>query len=82
VLAGHDAGSGGAALLRVDLVSGSTSRFVELPGAGVELAVAERHIFVTDPGGGGIWAIDRRERRLVRTAPVGRRPLAVAAAWP
>jgi hypothetical protein len=82
VLAGHDAGSGGAALLQVDLVSGSASRYVALPGAGVELAVTERSIFVTNPGGGGIWVIDRRERRIVRAVPVGKRPLAVAAAWP
>jgi hypothetical protein len=82
VLVGHDAASGGAALLQVDLVSGSTSRFVVLPGAGVELAVAERYFFVTHPGGSEIWVIDRRERRLVRTVPVGRRPLAVTAAWP
>lgn len=82
VLAGHDAGSGGAALLQVDLVSGSTSRFVVLPGAGVELAVAERYIFVTNPGGGEVWVIDRRERRIVRTVPLGQRPLAVASSSP
>ena len=82
VLAGHDAGSGGSALLQVDLVTGSVSRFVLLPGAGADLVVAERHVFVTNPGGGGIWVIDRDERRIVRTVPVGKRPLAVAAAWP
>src|SRR4029079_2641782 len=57
VLPGHDAGSGGAALLQVDLVTGSVSRFVRLPGAGADLVVAERHVFVTNPGGGGIWVI-------------------------
>ena len=34
VLAGHDAGSGGATLLQLDLVSGATNRIVELPGCG------------------------------------------------
>ncbi|MDQ3702586.1 MAG: hypothetical protein M3442_16930, partial [Chloroflexota bacterium] len=82
VLTGHDAGSGGAALLDVDLLSGATSRFVVLPGAGVELAVAARYIFVTNPSGGEVWVIDRRQRRIVRTVPLGQRPLAVAATWP
>jgi hypothetical protein len=82
VLAGHDTGSGGAALLQVDLVSGSTSRFVALPGVGVDLAVAEQYVFVTNPAAGAVWVIDRDARRIVRSAPLGQRPLAVAVARP
>ena len=82
VLAGQDAGSGGATLLQLDLVTGATNRIVELPAAGVELAVAERYIYVTNPGAGGIWVIDPRERRIARTLTLGQRPLALAATWP
>ena len=82
VLAGQDAGGGGATLLQLDLASGATNRIVELPAAGMELAVAERYIFVTNPGAGGIWVVDPRERRIAHTLTLGQRPLALAATWP
>jgi hypothetical protein len=68
----------GTELLRLDPVAGTVTRLAELPGRAVTLAVARDRIYVPDPYGSAVWALDRRRGRLVRTIPVGRSPMGVA----
>ena len=70
----------GTVLLRLDPAAGTVTRLAELPGRAITLAVTRDRIYVPNPYGSEVWALDRRSGRLARTIPVGRGPLGVALA--
>ena len=66
------------ALVRIDLLTGSISRVAALPGVGRGVAVIEDRVFVADPRGNAIWAVDRRGGA-TSSVRVGRSPVGVIA---
>jgi hypothetical protein len=67
----------GTVVLRLDLRAGMVSPLAELPGRAITLAVTRTRIYVPDPAGRALWALDRRSGRVVQTLPVGRGPMGV-----
>jgi hypothetical protein len=70
----------GTVLLRLDLRAGAVNRLAELPGQAITLAVTRTRIYVPDPAGRALWALDRRSGRVVQTLPVGRGPMGITLA--
>jgi hypothetical protein len=68
----------GTVLLRLDPAAGTVTRLAELPGRAITLAVTRDRIYVPNPYGNEVWALDRRSGRLTRTIPVGRSPMGIA----
>jgi hypothetical protein len=60
-----------AALTRLDL-AGGPDRSVALPGRGLALAVTRDRVYVSSAFRPELWAVRRRDGRLVATLPVGR----------
>jgi len=48
-----------------------------LPAPGRGLAVVGTTLYVADPAGDRLWAVDRRRGRVTGAVPVGRRPVEV-----
>ena len=61
-------------VLRLGLAGGDEVPLAILPGRGLELAVTHARIFVSNPSGSAVWALDRRRARPLQILPVGRRP--------
>jgi hypothetical protein len=75
--------AGGKDVLHLDLATGVARRLGALPGhASGTMAVTAHHVLAPNPLGSEVWALDRRDGRLVATIPVGRRPVAVLATGP
>jgi hypothetical protein len=75
----------GHALRELDLATGQAGPLLGLPDRGLDLAVTPERVYVTNPYGHELWAVDRRRWRLVQTLAVGRHPVALALdpqAWP
>jgi hypothetical protein len=72
-----DTSVGGRALLELDLASGTTRPLPDPPGPARSLVATRVHLYALDAQGNRLWAFDRRSGRLVRTIPVGRRPIAL-----
>jgi hypothetical protein len=60
------------ALTRVDLAGGADRRLAYLPARGLALAVVGDRVYVSSAYGPELWAVRRRDGRLVATLPVGR----------
>jgi DNA-binding beta-propeller fold protein YncE len=70
--------AGGGYVWRTDLRTGASVSFVELPGQGTGLVVTDARLYVANPSGSEVWAIDRRRGQMVASVPVGRHPVALA----
>jgi DNA-binding beta-propeller fold protein YncE len=83
-LTGGDTSAGGEALLQLDLASDTTRPLAPPPGAARQLVATRGHLYALDARGDRLWAFDRQSGRLVRTIPVGRRPVALTldSSWP
>jgi hypothetical protein len=70
----------GTFLVEVDTATGATVRRAEFPrpGYAADLAVTDRWVFVANPLGHEVWAVDRRPGGVARSIPVGRGPVAFA----
>jgi hypothetical protein len=68
-------GSLSGSLRAVDLSTGVASRLASLPAPGGDLVVTEERVYVTNPPGRELWAVDRRRGGPVRRLPVGRGPV-------
>ena len=66
----------------MDLTTGAARRLAQLPGPTPDLALAGDRLYAPDPLGDRLWVVDRRNGALLRPVPVGRYPVAVAAAGP
>jgi DNA-binding beta-propeller fold protein YncE len=62
---------------QIDLPHGTQRVLATLPGTGLGLAVAGDRIYVSNPYGREVWALDRRQGRLLQTIPVGVHPVAI-----
>ena len=76
-LSGGDTSAGGRALLQLDLASGATRPLTAVPGRARELVASRDRLYALDAHGDRLWAFDRHTGRVVRTVPVGRRPIAL-----
>ncbi|HEV2125532.1 MAG TPA: hypothetical protein VGW38_22500 [Chloroflexota bacterium] len=65
-------------LWQIDLVSGGERHIGKLPSAGVGLAVAGSVVYVANPYGTNVWAVDATSGRL-RSITTGKRPIALLA---
>jgi hypothetical protein len=83
-LTGGDASLGSTALLQLDLTTGATRPLAPPPGPARELVATRGHLYALDAQGDRLWGFDRQSGRLVRTIPVGRRPIALThnGSWP
>jgi YVTN family beta-propeller protein len=61
-------------LASIDLDSGVAELLAPLPDTGAGLAVAGDQIYVSEPFGSGVWVLDRRSGRVLRTITTGRHP--------
>ena len=52
-------------------LAGEADRSVALPGRGLALAVTRDRVYVSSAYGPELWAVRRRDGRLVATLPVG-----------
>ena len=64
----------GAKLLRLDLATGSVTPRSDVPEGAISLAVTHERIYMLDPFGSEVWALDRDSGRLLQAIPVGRGP--------
>jgi hypothetical protein len=62
------------AVVHLDLATGVQARLALLPERGLGLAVTAERVYVSNPYGSEVWAVDRRGGRRVKTIPVGRHP--------
>jgi DNA-binding beta-propeller fold protein YncE len=69
-----------ATVRALDLTTGADRPLARLPERGLGLAVGRDRIYAVGPYGPGVWVLRRRDGRLVATAPVGRRPVALTLA--
>ena len=69
--------AGGTEVLRIDLAAGAVGPLVRLPAPVRGLAVVGNTLYVADPAGDRLWAVDRRRGRVTGAVPVGRRPVEV-----
>ena len=67
-----------ATVRALDLTTGADRPLARLPERGLGLAVTRDRVYAVGPYGPGVWVLRRRDGRLVATAPVGRRPVALA----
>jgi DNA-binding beta-propeller fold protein YncE len=68
----------GATLLRLDLAAGNVTPLAGVPRRAVTLAVTDERVYVPDPFGSEVWALDRDSGRLLQAIPVGRGPTGIA----
>jgi DNA-binding beta-propeller fold protein YncE len=65
------------AVRQIDLAHGAQRVLATLPGTSLGLAVSGERIYVSNPYGREVWALDRRQGRLLQTIPVGAHPVAI-----
>jgi DNA-binding beta-propeller fold protein YncE len=70
----------GTYVWRVDLRTGAEGPTVTLPGRGTGLVATDDALYVANPLGSEVWALDHRRGRLAvaGSIPVGRHPVALA----
>ncbi len=68
----------GTKLLRLDLASGSVTLLADVPRRAVSLAVTQDRIYVPNPFGSDVWAVDRHTGHFLQAIPVGRGPTGIA----
>jgi hypothetical protein len=69
---------GRARLAPLALAGGPAPPTLDLPRPAVTLAVTPERVYVPDPVGHAVWAVDRRAGRLVQALPAGRVPMSIA----
>ncbi|MBI3974046.1 MAG: hypothetical protein HY332_22440 [Chloroflexi bacterium] len=75
--AGYVLGGDGCTLTQLDLVGGG-QQHLHLPGHGLDVLATTDRVYVTNPYGSDVWAVDPRTSRVVSIA-AGRRPIALVA---
>jgi hypothetical protein len=68
----------GYALTQLQLTTATQHRLVALPERGVSLAVTGERVYVVNPWGNEVWAVDRRPGQPLRRIPVGRGPVRIS----
>ena len=67
-----------ATVRALDLATGADRLLARLPERALGLAVTRDRVYAVGPDGPGVWALRRRDGRLLATLPVGRGPVALA----
>ena len=67
-----------ATVRTLDLATGADRLLARLPERALGLAVTRDRVYAVGPDGPGVWALRRRDGRLLATLPVGRGPVALA----